>query len=444
MVYDILEYGAMGDGVTNDAKAIQLAIDECTKNGGGRVLVPAGKTYYTGSFLLKSNVDFHIQRGAIVKASNQLEDYYPLANEGKVVGHSSGLPSFLNSEYAGRPFNAFIYGIDAQNVSITGFGTIDANEKIFYGHDSGYHIEGTYYPRIPLMLLENFKHLTIKDVTMINCAFWTVHIVGCDDVLIDGIRILNNLKMANSDGIDPDHCKNVRITNCHIECGDDCIVLKNTGDYNRYGDCENIIITNCTLISTSAAIKLGTEGERNFKNILVNNCTISRSNRGISIQIRDNGNVENVIFSNINIETRRFSHEWWGRAEAICLTAIDRKLGVKAGKVKNVKFININCKGENGIFMYGSADNYIEEVYFENVTIALEKASKWDVDGYDIRPCSIGGDVTGSIKRKIAGIYCDYVKEVYMKNTKVTVEENMLPFYDKEVETINVENFIRQ
>ena len=79
---------------------------------------------------------------------------------------------------------------------------------------------------------------------------------GCEDVLVDGIRILNNLRMANSDGIDPDHCRNVRIANCHVECGDDAIVLKNSADYKEYGSCENITVSGCTLISTSAAIKL--------------------------------------------------------------------------------------------------------------------------------------------------------------------------------------------
>lgn len=429
MIYNVMEYGAKGDGQTNDARAIQAAIDACSQNGGGRVLLPGGHVFNSGSILLKSEVDFHIERGAVLKASDSLEDYYPLANEGKIVAHESGLPSFLNSEYAGRPFHAFITGFHENNVSVTGFGTIDANEKIFYGTNSGYHIEGTYYPRIPLMLLEGFKQLTIKDVTMKDCAFWTVHLVGCEDVLIDGIRILNNLQMANSDGIDPDHCKNVRITNCHIECGDDAIVLKNSGDYKQYGSCENIVISNCTLISTSAAIKFGTEGEADFKNILVNNCTISRSNRGISIQIRDNGNVENAVFSNITIETRRFSHEWWGRAEAICLTAIDRKPGVKAGKIKNITFQNISCKGENGIFLSGSSDNYIEGVRFENIRLQLTKNSKWDIDGYDVRPCP--GD--GSIKGKISGVYANYCKEVAFHNLKIEKDESILDFYQEDV-----------
>ena len=93
MIYNVLEFGAKGDGVTNDAKAIQKAIDTCTSEGGGRVLLPGGHTYNSGSILLKSNVDFHLEMGAVLKASDDLNDYYPLANGGKIVAHESGLPS---------------------------------------------------------------------------------------------------------------------------------------------------------------------------------------------------------------------------------------------------------------------------------------------------------------------------------------------------------------
>ncbi|MEY8354165.1 glycosyl hydrolase family 28 protein [Lachnospiraceae bacterium 54-53] len=435
MVYNVLEFGAKGDGRTNDAAAIQQAVDTCSKDGGGRVVLPGGRVYNSGSILLKSNVEFHLEMGAVLKASGDLKDYYPLANGGNIVAHESGLPSFLNSEYKGRPFHAFLYGYDQENVAVTGFGTIDGNEKIFYGDNSGYHIEGTYYPRIPLMLLEKFEHLTIRDVKLINCAFWTVHLVGCSDVLIEGIRLINNLQMANSDGIDPDHCTNVRITGCHIECGDDAIVLKNSGDYNRYGPCENIVISNCTLISTSAAIKFGTEGECSFRNVLVDNCAISRSNRGISIQIRDGGNVENVVFSNLTIETRRFSHEWWGRAEPICITVHDRKPGVKAGNVRNVRFQNISCRGENGIFIRGSEDNFIEDVSFENIHLTLEKTSRWEIEGYDIRPCQ--GD--GVIRCRISGIYADYARDIRFEHVKIHVEESMKPYYNRDVTLFHTE-----
>ena len=434
-MYNIMDYGAMGDGAANDAPAIQKAVDECSQAGGGVVLFPGGRVYRSGSVVLKSNVEIHLEPGAVWKAWDTIEEYYPLRNNGRITVHESGLPSFLNSEYAGRPFNAFIYALEEENITISGQGTIDGNESIFYGDNSGYHIEGTYYPRVPLLLQEAVNHLTIRDVRLVNCAFWTVHLVGCNDVLIDGIRLLNNLKMANSDGIDPDHCKNVRISNCHIECGDDAIVLKNSGDYKKYGACENIVITNCTLISTSAAIKFGTEGESDFRNILVSNCCIHRSNRGISIQIRDCGNVENVIFSNIRIETRRFSHEWWGRAEAICLTALDRKPGVKAGKIRNILFRDITCEGENGIFLLGSSDNYIEDVTFDHIRLVLDRKSKWEIEGYDKRPCQ--GD--GEIRTMISGIYVDKARDITFQDVKIRKKEGILPYYREDVTLLDAE-----
>lgn len=436
MVINVLDYGAIGDGITNDAHAIQEAINACTNMGGGRVLLPGGKIYNSGFLHLKSNVDLHIEKGAVLKASDDITDYYPLANEGNIIEHHSGLPSFLNSEYAGRPFHVFITAQSQVGVSLTGAGIIDANEKIFYGTNSGYHIEGSYYPRVPAILLEDIRQLTIKDVTIKECAFWTVHIIGCEDVAIEGVRILNNLQMANSDGIDIDHCNNVRISNCHIECGDDCIVFKNTGDYKKYGECANIVITNCTLISTSAAIKIGTEGEGDFKNILVTNCTISRSNRGISLQIRDDGNAYNIIFSNITIETRRFSNEWWGRAEPICITAIDRKPGVKAGSIKNITFQNIVCSGENGIFIEGSEDNPIENVKFINVTIELLKKSKWAIDGYDVRPC----ESSGERKTKISGVHCNGAKDILFEHVSICVDNSFLPYYNEDYTLLKTHN----
>lgn len=385
MEYNVLTFGAVGDGMTNDTAAIQAAIDACRKEGGGRVTFPGGKTYRSGALILCSSLELHLQMGAVLKGSDSLADYRLWDRD-----HSektNGVPSYENCEYNGAPSHYFLYAKDCENLAITGLGKIDGNEEIFYGHVTKWHIEGLFYPRAPMLFLENVHHLTIRDVTLTNSAFWTVHMVGCQDVLIDGIRILNNLRMANCDGIDPDHCQNVRITNCHIECADDCIVFKNTAAAMQYGPCENITVSNCTLTSTSAAIKFGSESEALFRNILIENCVISRSNRGISLQLRDQGSIENVIFRGITIDTRLFRREmFWGQAEPIAITVLRRKEDTHVGTVRNILFRDIICRSENGILLYGESPDAICGIRFDNVALELVNNTGHEKGYHDLRP----------------------------------------------------------
>lgn len=381
-VYNVLQYGAKGDGRTNDAFAIQHAVDDCYKNGGGRVVLPSGRTYYSDSVQLKANVDLHIQKGATLKATDNIDGYIrpnKLINDPKTA--------LIGNPVTGKPSFVFIYAYEADGCSVSGGGTIDANGHSFVARKDRYYVTGDFYPRPTAVYVEKSNHITFKDFTVIDAPFWTLHPAGCDDVLIDKIRILNHLDVANSDGIDPDHCSNVRILGCHITCADDCICLKASNGNREYGDCENIIIQGCTLVSTSAAIKIGTEGVGNFKNIIVSDCIISKSNRGISIQIRDGGNVENVTCQNIIIETRRFSPDWWGTAEPVVITALDRDAATKSGKINNVRFFNITATGENGVLIHGSGDNLISNISFENCSFTLSKSSKWPCGAYDLRPC---------------------------------------------------------
>ena len=386
MSYNVLEYGAKGDGITNDASAIQKAIDDCSAAGGGRVLLSGGHVYRSGSLVLKSNVELHLEMGAVLKGSDSLEDFNLFGAERSELKEVD-IPTYSMCDYSGKPTLYFLYAKSCENIAITGFGKIDGNENIFYGNVSPWHIDGSFYPRVPLLFLEDITHLTLQQITLTGSAFWTTHLVGCSDVLIDGIRILNNLKLANCDGIDPDHCRNVRIANCHIQCADDCIVFKNTAGAMEYGPCENIVVTGCTLISTSAAIKFGSESEAPFRNITVENCCISRTNRAISLQLRDKGSIENVVFSNINIDTRMFSTmHWWGKAEPVAITAVKRREDTDIGYIRNVRFQNINTYGENGILIYGDEGKNIRDISFENVHIHLTKKTDWPKQYHDLRP----------------------------------------------------------
>lgn len=434
MSYDILDFGAVGDGHTDDTAAIQAAIRACAAAGGGRVLVPGGHVFRCGRVELCSDLELHLEMGAVLKGSDRLEDYLP-EQQRDFVPVSSGVPSYENCEYTGAPKHFFLYARDCQRVAITGWGRIHGNDSIYHGEVTKWHIEGSFYPRTPMIYMENCGQVSIADVTLEHSAFWTVHLVGCQDVDIRGIRIYNDLRMANCDGIDPDHCRNVRISDCHVQCADDCIVFKNTAAAMQYGPCENITVSNCTLMSTSAAIKFGSESEALFRNILVENCVISGSNRGISLQLRDKGSIENVIFQNLTISTRLFKPEvYWGAAEPIAITVLRRKTDTAVGHVRRVYFNNVLCEGENGILLYAEQPGQIEDIRFQNVQVHLSRQTDYPLGRHDLRP-TIGPTAT---ETGLCHVHMERVRGVKMQGMRcsargVTVAQ---PIYTAQCEDV--------
>ncbi len=394
--FNPLAFGARGDGKTSDTSALQATIDACAKAGGGTVLLPANRTFLSGSLSLRAHVRLHLQGGSRLVASTKRSEF-----------HTTG---------------ALLFAQDAQNIHISGTGEIFGNDTAFFpakGAD-GYPVPqpflGPFDPlydasrrnppdgRPRMILLVNCKNAILQEFTIRQSPTWTIHAVGCEDLHISGISILNGLDIPNCDGIDIDHCRQVRIEGCNIVAGDDCLVVKASRNFGRFGTCENIAITNCTLESSSAGIKVETEGAFPLRSVIVSNCSIVRSNRGISFLNRDGAMVEDFLFTDMVIETNMQTTMWWGSGEPIAVSSVPRVKGGPAGQVRGVQFANILCRGESGIYLRGSTDAPLQDISFRGVELSLAKTTAITGGFYDMRPGDLFGD-SGLDRRDTAGFF---------------------------------------
>ena len=387
--FNVMDFGARGNGISDDAIAIQKAVDACTNAGGGDVVFSANHTFLSGPVQLKSNVNIVLETNSVWKA-NPDESIYHLSAFGKNEGEGM----------------MWIWAKDVENLSFSGHGTIHGNGIRFMGAElfDSYELKPvtTFDPRPHVLTLMGVRNLNIRDITIREGAYWTVHLIGCDGSVIDGINLLNNLKIRNGDGIDIDHSKNVRIANCHITSGDDAICLKNRREFEEYGSCHDIVVTNCVMESRSCTVKIGSENMDSIYNVVIDNCVIKGSNRGLGIQNRDEGTVSNVVFSNIILDCQLWSDVWWGKAEPIYVTSYPRANGNhkdanwrfpkgqtvgRCGEVSHIYFNHIYATSENGCFIGGDTRDKVNNIYLSNVHLNLKKLTSYDGGVYDKRPC---------------------------------------------------------
>jgi polygalacturonase len=309
-VCNVRDFGAAGDGRHKDTAGLQSAIESCAQRGGGTVFLPPGR-YLTGAISLRSHITLDIGPGAVILGSEDPADY-PLRDN--VYGSDRKYHSSL------------IYADRVEDVTITGRGTIDGQGQVWWKRQwlafPKRGMPGAKTPeeiaeakkiangRPQLIQIVRAKDVVIERIHLINSPSWTIHPLLCEFVRIDGVTIENPVPSPNTDGINPESCRNVQIMNCRIDVGDDCVTLKS--GINELGrkmgkPDENITITNCVMLQGHGGVTIGSEMSGGVRNVVVSNCVFQGTDVGIRIKSqRGRGNVvEGLTASNIVMQDVR-------------------------------------------------------------------------------------------------------------------------------------------
>ncbi|MEW5975979.1 MAG: glycosyl hydrolase family 28 protein [Acidobacteriota bacterium] len=438
-VFNIVDYGAKGDGRTVNTQAINKAIEACAKSGGGTVWVPSGE-FRSGTIRLLSNVNLHLDSGAVLKGSDNLADYL---QEGE-------------SRYG------LVLARNAENVSITGHGVLDGNGTYFMDlnkkrveddFDGQFTRQGKAYihgdkemgdgPVLPkdrpgnMFVFSECRTILMRDVIVKDSPMWTIHIADTDGAEISGVPILNELPYANNDGIHCTTSRNIRISDCDIRAGDDGICV--TGFGSKKGVSENVTVSNCTIQSRSSGIRVG-YGANNIRNLVFQNLVIYGSNRGLGIFTRDQGTIENVLFSNITIDTRLHTGHWWGNGEPIHVSAVPIYENVTSGVIRNVRFSNIVARSESGIVVHGQKETVFEDLCFDNIHLTL-LPSRLDASyggNFDLRPTL--DKAKAIFKHDIPGMFLRYVNGVRIRDFELEWVEPLSDFFSHGIEAEDFED----
>ncbi|HLK31409.1 MAG TPA: glycosyl hydrolase family 28 protein [Puia sp.] len=287
--YNILDFGAKSDGISNNSNAIQKAMNEAGKNRDGIVVVPAG-IFLTGPFEFRSGVELRLEENAVLLGSAKRLDY----------GNGNAYP--------------LISGTGLENMSITGKGTIDGNAKALIDdvfamlkagklQDPEWQTENPWHQKRPteanrpqMLYFFNCSNIKISGVTFKNATTWVQDYKECNHLVIDNIKV-ESTSYWNNDGIDVVDCKDVKITDCMVNAADDGICLKSE---NSKRLCEDVLIKHCTVRSSASAIKFGTASRGGFKNVKVEDIDVYDTYRSaIALEAVDGGILDSIFVKNI-------------------------------------------------------------------------------------------------------------------------------------------------
>lgn len=391
--FNVTDYGAKPDGVTNNSEAFKKAINDCNAQGGGKVLVPAGN-YLTGPIHLKSNVNFHLAEGAEILFTRDKSAYLPL----------------VHTSYEGMElmnYSPLIYAYGQKNIAVTGKGVFNgqaSNEnwwqwvgKEEYGYKEGMpkQTDEENLPRLRKMVADgvpvderkfgdgyylrptffepfNCENVLVEGVTFTNAPFWIIHPIKCNNVTVDGVTVRSH--GPNNDGCDPEYSKNVHIKNSIFDTGDDCIAIKSgrNNDGRRVAiPSENIVVENCEMKDGHGGVVMGSEISAGVRNVFVRNCRMDSPNLDRAIRIKTNtlrgGFVENVYVKDLQVgqvkEAVLKINTYYG--------IYDNQEGEYIPSIKNIFLENVQVEngGEYGLLIKGREQSPVQNVRLKNVTI---------------------------------------------------------------------------
>lgn len=314
LIFDIRDYGAIEGGNVKVTKAIRDAVTDCSKHGGGRVVVPKGR-WLTGPIHLKDNVELHFAEGSEVEFSTEFEDYLPV-----VYGILAGTRVLSVSH--------FIYAYRCKNIAVTGKGVLDGHGEAWWymkkqqpgmedlmkkGKALAPLSERVYDKpgdgvRPRMLQFVECENVLLEDISLKNSPSWTVHLAWCENITVRGLTVENPEKSPNTDGVNLEYCKRGLVENCTISGGDDMCCIKAGRDADAWEagrPSEDIEVRNCRAIKCrGGGVTIGSETSASIRNIYIHDCYLEQVCSGLNMKTMKGrgGVVENIDVENITVE----------------------------------------------------------------------------------------------------------------------------------------------
>lgn len=430
-VINVKDYNATGDGKTCDTSAINLAI--YTAPAGAVIYIPKG-VYLVDQLLLKSNVDIYLEKGAVLAQNTNRAKLGILKGLQKNFDHTG---AEINASWEGHPLDCYcsvIYGNNIENVHIYGAGTIDGN-----GDRGDFWINPkmknkAFRPKN--IFLVECNNIEISGIISKNSASWNIHPFYSDNIILRSLKVESIETSPNTDGINPESCKNVEIVGCHFSVGDDCIAIK-AGKYymskTLLRPCENIRIHNCYMEKGHGGVVLGSEMSCGIKNVKVSQCLFNETDRGLRIKTRrGRGNhavVDGIIFSNVTMQkvlhpivvNMYYNCDPDGKSDYVR----SKKAHIAdefTPSIKNITVSHVTATDVSGcaIFIYGLPESMVAGVRIEDSMFyfAKKRIAECPAMMDDFVPIeNLGIYINNAIDITIKNIICEGIPEAFsLKN----------------------------